>query len=437
MRRGCVCFLAREEVSGHQGQPHGTRKHSSNIGLNKKSMLALLIIVFTLNITYNVLYGDGLFRPFSASDTSGYLNVASLFGEQGIGGLISHPWPPYYWLYPIIISLFETIFGYYYIEAVLLAQIFFIFISALYIFKLTTKMFDETAGLLALVLYIATWEISRWSHFILTDGFFISMFVIALYYSFEALTARSDRAIAASLLLISVMMLLRPTAIIFAVAGVAFMAYNYFKAGKHFRYSAILLLVLLSAFFTYLALPEPESIMHPAGFWSYATESLQEGEIIPGMPEYDFPYGGDFERDPMTSQIYYYISLLGRRCFYFWSIYLAPHSTVHKVFNFLWLGPLFVASIFGIVKAFKVKHIYIYNLFLITNLISYTLFHSLLHIDYDQRYRAFLLAILIVYASYGITSLYNLHSGSLRKIPTMNRIILFCQKAKSRLVINY
>jgi len=160
----------------------------------------------------------------------------------------------------------------------------------------------------------------------------------------------------------------------------------------------------------------------PSFYWDIYSRTLREGVVYSSMEGYVQDVGINVKEDTVPG-FTHYATVIIRRIMHFWSIYTPTHSLRHKVFNILWLVPLFASSLYGFFLSWRDNKTNRYVSYLLAGiLVSYTLFHSLTHIDFDQRYRASILIIVIVYSSFGIVNLYDKYVSKI--------VHAFCSKIK-------
>ncbi len=368
-------------------------------------LLTLTILSFFINIAYNFSMGSS-FMPIPANNTKTFMHHAHAFSTQGFQGLIEEGLPLYYFLYPIFITFMRSIFSGYYTQVILIIQILLFALAAYFIFKITSIITSRPTAFLAAALFVFTWQILRWSHFILPDSINIFLIIFCAYYLILLITTKDLKYISAILIITTVLLLLRPTNILFALITLTVIIIITWKENNKL---AMLLptLIIIPLILLSLTFVDPANHLSPASRFQSFSSDLQEGIVIPGMPQYDISSIHAACKDSFYSTISHYSAVIAKRILYFWSIYHYPFSLFHNALNIFWLGPLFAFAIYGFSNAIKKNAInQQVNLLLIAILLFYTLFHAVTHVDYDMRYRSPLLAFVIIYSSYGITSLY-------------------------------
>ncbi len=371
---------------------------------NKPIILLYLFIILsvTVNFATNFIYGP--FAPLPANDTGFYIRHAEIFLNQGFTSLSNHGLPVYYWGYPLVLSIFMSIFGEGYPIATILFQIILTALTTLSIYSIGKNIFSVTSGLISAGLYVFTWEIFRWSHFILTDALYISLFIITINLCILFSKTKSTGYLLLLFLLSTIIITIRSPAVVLILIIAAVLFSYFFNQRKYRNISAGSVVILITATLLFLlTTSSPESRFSLYWWLDFFTTRMAQGIIISGNPAYDIVFQGDLDRAPLFTKFHFYLSLVLKRLAFFWAIYISPHSLFHKIFNLIWLLPLFGFALLGFINTIKSKIKPSYILCLI--LFAYTIFHALTNIDFDQRYRAPLLTIITIYSGFGISCL--------------------------------
>lgn len=352
----------------------------------------ILLISASLNILFNLSTGEFGSTPANLART--FFHNAHVFHTKGFIGLIEEPYPMYYWLYPVFLSIIRYSLGLQ-SSVVIIIQIFLTSLSSILIYKISALYYNRSTALIAAFLFIMTWQIFRWSHFILNDAIYIFLLLICIYLILLLRSEYNLYYLAPIIIILNLLLFLTPNSIVFIILSTILIAIVLMKQKKYgaISFSVVLLVVPLLFIHSF-----PDSLIR--------LNLIQQGVVVPGIPQYDIGMRTILNNEAISSVVFY-ITVIAKRIIYFWSIYLAPHSTMHRLFNLAWLLPLYGFGIFGIIKIAKQKTSKFFIILTLGLIIGYTVFHSLTSLDYDQRYRAPLLAILTIYASFGLNYFYS------------------------------
>jgi len=404
----------------------GVQKYDFQAIKQNNTVICSLLILLACIVNFGYYYAVGVCK---ATDTVFYLRNASYFLANGFEGLVSQHIPFYYWLYPVFLSMFIKLFGNSYQSYVIVTQVILISVSCLFIYKIGADIFNQNVGLIAALIYIFSWEIFRWAEFVLTDSMYIFLFLACIYYSVKIKKHLDAVSIFILGIMVCLIIMLRPTALVLGIIlgfSIAIMMY------KEKKYKVLLISVgtvsiVVAILLSYSGLGNPNSY-GLSWFKGYFGSLFLKGQVISGMPEYDFKFWGDLSTASLAEKIGYYSLLILRRIIAFWTFYFPKFSFSHNLLSILTVFPVIVFGVFGMIKSTFVKSST--NWMLICLILLYTLFHSMTDIDYDQRYRAPILSLLTIYAAYGVWLTYSKCKPILMRLPKFNRFWVFIDLPK-------
>jgi hypothetical protein len=100
----------------------------------------------------------------------------------------------------------------------------------------------------------------------------------------------------------------------------------------------------------------------------------------------DVPRNFEWSSASFSTQAMFLLHVFLKRMLYFWAVTMPRYSIGHKLFNLLWLLPIWIAGAVGIISALLKKRT-VLTLFPIALIIGYNVFQALIMIDFDFRYR--------------------------------------------------
>ena len=387
----------------------------------KLSYLLGILIFLSLAVNLTMNLADGNLAPFAAVDTGFYTKYANVFMEQGFGGLIGSNLPVYYWGYPVILGILISLCGNSYALVIILLQIILISITTLSIYNIGKNVFSIKAGLLAVVLYVFTWEIFRWAHFVLTDGLYIVLFVNIVNLIILFRQTRSKLYLAILLVLSAMVALLRPTGLLLVLIVAMVVMWDMWK-NRQYKWFLLGCGVILVGGVILISWggAAADNRLSLQWFPHYFAQCMAKGQVIGGCPQYDYVFPGDLGSASLLAKIQFYFVLIVKRIMYFWAVYIGSHSFMHRLFNLCWLGPLFLSAFIGLVQSIREKIRPSYLFWLV--LLAFTIFHALTDIESDQRYRAPLLTLVTIYSGLGLSWLHSVLIERIQKKPAKRSV---------------
>lgn len=370
--------------------------------------LFMQLAFFALN---RVVFHLGPLSP----DSHLYLGVADAIHRTGWAGLQQAHLAFYYWLYPLVLAGFMTLFGTHLVPAVLGFQILLVSAVMPCLYRIGARAFGPRVGLGAAILGALTWETSRWNGFVLTDSLYLVLLVVATDRLLALLTETGWRAGIGFGAACALLTILRPTGGVFVLVGLGFVARHWLRTGRRrwvFAGGAIALALALAIAPSALGGGSRLGL----GFYrDYYAGNLAMGEVIHGMPEYYLPDrgapgGGLIRHLPHDAELF------ARRMAAFWAPVLRRYSPGHKLINGVTLAPLFVLALGGCWRVWRERP-GAGGAFLVVVLGAYTVFHAATEVDFDHRYRTPLVPLVCLLASYGSAGLIRDLRAASRRVP--------------------
>jgi 4-amino-4-deoxy-L-arabinose transferase-like glycosyltransferase len=359
--------------------------------LKNLSPKLIVAIIFLFALSVRLLY----FRYFGihmGSDTARYVDAARvLIDSHGNPlALINIGQPLYFWLYPIIIAILggntALLIGF---------QILLQAIAAVLVYRAGEIAFNRIIGLIAGFIYALFWEIIQWDVYILTDSIFLFLVVALLYTYLLIVTTGHKKYWFPMIGLLIATMLERPHGFIVVII---FAATLFLRLPRRIKPVVIAFACFIAAF--YLLLLDARSVDHNiTDYQGVVSKFYSDGVVIDGRPGYNLPVDNGF----MSMA-----SIFLHRLVAFWFVYPAEFAFSHKLFNAVFLIPLYIFSLYGAVRFWKESRNNRSIIGLVLLFIAlYWFATSLTNVDYDWRLRLPVWPFIILLASYGFVSLHH------------------------------
>ena len=230
------------------------------------------------------------------------------------------------------------------------------------------RMISPRAGLVAGFTHIVLWDAFRWSAYILTDTTY--MFLLTLVVGLVLGSKKMwPVAIIPTVLLLH---LTRPTGLIFLFLLAGWGLYRLKSIPFAVGVLAISLVPLMTTL-THTGMPG-SSLSSPEFAFEHASTVIQDG------------------RQAASG----YISAIPAKVVALYAPFQSGFSGAHLIVNMV-LWPIYVFALVGSVTDFRNRAVQVAML----GILGFTMFHALTWVDYDQRYRAPALILLLIPAAAG------------------------------------
>lgn len=336
------------------------------------------------------------------ADARFYLELAHGLLTQGPAALAAAHVPLHYALYPTLLAGVQAIAGDAYLGPLIALQVMAIALVAPGLYLMVRPTFGELAAGTAAFLAATSWELGRWSVYVLTDAVFVALVVLAAL-AWAALARTPDRLRGLGLVAVSLLVALqRPVGLLHVALGWLVVAGRWWRARAWRPLGGITLGLLLVLGPVAIAALDPGSV-HGVGHagTAFATR-FATGEVIHDMPHLAWPYRGD-PADAVARGAHA-VLLVGRRVLAFWAVGVPGHSWSHHVLDLVGLVPIYFLALVGMVVAGRRRWPGMARHWLLV-LVVVTGFHALTEVDYDHRYRAPALPFLMAFAGVGVAGL--------------------------------
>ena len=395
------------------------------------SILAAIAVFFAVLL---YVQGQGL-----ASDTLTYSNWADKlilfhFNYLEFARKTTSDAPPILYIgWLTVVALFKLVLGSAWMTGIVVLNYCLALLAVWKLLELVAVITRSTFSvLLAGSLILVAYELFNWIHFVLSDTSFMGLSFILyclLCTSFISPTHRNTKSLGLAwghfgvVILLTVALFYRPGGVpLLLVAGLALIFRQSLNRGAQRaslarRGGVLFCLLAATAILVHAYLMKnPES--WPFSFASDAVQKLSanyhRGEVIDGRPETNI-------FNPNSWFDFIHITLT--RFVYFFFFFVKPFSFIHKVGNFVFFVPTYAFAFLAGFKVFQKNRLsaqawwscWIALLWIA----SYALFHSMLRIDYDWRYRLPCMLPLIVMACVGFQAFL---AGSNHSPPVASRV---------------
>jgi 4-amino-4-deoxy-L-arabinose transferase-like glycosyltransferase len=348
--------------------------------------LAIFLLALGIRLLYWQFIGVKL-----GSDSTRYTEAAEAIiqAHGNPTALINMGQPYYFWLYPIVLALLGNVAA-----LVVVFQIFLQSLAAVLLYKAGKLLFNPTTGIVAGFFYVVFWELFQWDVYILTDSIFLFL-VVALLYCYVLLVTKGLKKHGWLMAILLIACILeRPHGLVVSlVFWVALLLRLPRRQQVLFGIMSVIAVVLYVS-----RLSDNSVIQNVDVYHGVVSKFYAEGVVIDGRPAYNIA---------TDSTILGMIKIFLHRSLAFWFVYPIEFSLGHKILNILFLVPLYIFGLFGVVKFWKKedesKRYYIS--FFVLFIVIYASATSLTNVDYDWRLRLPVWPFVIVLASAGFSTL--------------------------------
>ena len=307
--------------------------------------------------------------------------------------------PSFHYLgYPLILSFFMKILPPHWVGwAAIWTQVALGAVSCVFLYHAILLLTSQKRiGLIFALYYCASFEVLYWDHYILTDSFNLSLMVASGAWMIAFFTAKDSPswpALSGVALLSIYLFFTRPTDIVFILINGIFILY-YFIRRLSFKMklgtllvSAVVFCALTIGFYQRVQLTD-----HIRGM---ILSRIEAGQVIEDDAATKIPLTFAWESASSSKKIAFAGKLLAKRLAYFWAIFPGRYSSAHKIYNALWLLPLWVAGLGSLLYALWRKRDRV-TIYLIAIILGYNVFHALTLIDFDFRFRIVTIPFLLM-----------------------------------------
>lgn len=329
----------------------------------------------------------------------------------------AHNYASQYIVFIYLVALMKVLFADMWMQALVVSNIIFNAVTLIILLQLLARVTQQSILLvLATCVYIGSYDIVIWTKFILSDSLYLFISFLFFSTSLSILNkANSNMRFGVSEWLISfsllvICLLTRPTAIPLIVYLVIVTSVSYFairqQSIRKISGVTFVCLVLLSVVATFVIggiMADPSSWPLDAGraAVNYYSERFIEGAVVHDRLE-------TYIAVKPTSLAFAHLTWL--KFINFFVITLDDYSLIHSVYNIFWFSPIYLFSLFAFSELFRKKSVLSVSalvLILLGFLYLYTvaMFTAVTLLDYDHRYRAPVLPILIMLATLGISAM--------------------------------
>jgi hypothetical protein len=348
--------------------------------------IAVLIIHGAVVLTLGVVVSPDSARFSQWADIliANHFNVAAVVDAAGSRNLPAGM----YMLFVTLVGLAKVMAGAQWAMVLVAANLIFDALTAAILVRLVILATRSTAAVLVTIAFwLACFDVVTWVRMPLTDV----PFLLTSFAAFGMLAAPKKRVVLAALLSV-ISLLLRPVGFLWlTLLGTVYLIVS----GRVGRRSVIITGLLLAAvaFIGHTLLvrhPERWPFEMFARSVRWDARSYQRGEVVLQRPETS-------HRPPST--IVDYGAITADRFVHFFAFSAASFSRIHKLANAAYYIPLYLLAIVAAVRP-RDDVTFLCAIFILT----VALWHSLVVVDYDWRYRLPLLPHLIFMAACAIPS---------------------------------
>jgi len=361
--------------------------HFSDKRIEKALPWIVLLLALIVKFSYWAVTGIRF-----GGDSNFYLTITRSFLHLTSG---LAPYPIYYNGYPFFMAIISKIVGFSnLIPVVIGTQIILSAISCVFLFQ-TCKLLSANRiisfGLSAL--YICNFEVLNWDRYILTDSFNLSLVIIMIYMILRWTRLKNKFCLFALWIpfLLITLFFTRPTNLVLISLTIVFVLIQAF--------SPSLKTLTISTFFLCVGLvvlwfPVSQTQFYK-GMSDFSTKNLIRGEVINDSPDQDINQNFQWETASKLKKATFISKVFLKRTVYFWTISLDRYSLSHKILNWVWLFPFFLAGWISMI-ALWLKARSVETFYITVMILAYVVFQSLMIIDFDFRYRIMVMPFLVL-----------------------------------------
>lgn len=367
------------------------------------ALLASLMLVAVLGIQIS-------------ADGKTYYDQAALLTDKGLGTFLGDVLGWSYLGMVSMVALAKALFGEGWAVAMVALNLACLTATGALFGRLVHRLIDGPwLRLIGLVALPACFEVLMWTRFVCSEPLFTLLMLGALAIAVAPLTPRRWALLAGLLLAAS---LWRPTGIVL-VAAIAFAAALPLLAGalerRRGRPSGLPALTIWLGLLLLIALAFAAIMRHPQ-LWpfgplkaqfDYARWSYDLGQVVWGRLE---------TYHPKPTGYLDYLSIALARWGQAFALWAQGHSLAHRLYNILYLGPVFVFSLIALghwalgadrMTAAQARFVSLAG----AAALSFCLLVALLQVEFDWRYRAPALPVFMITALIGA----GLAAGAIRR----------------------
>lgn len=314
----------------------------------------------------------------------------------------------FYIVHISLIALGKSIFG----GSVVPNVVFQILLSGaatLALYFSSTRLFNSAnAGLLTALFFLLWLDCIHWNTVLLSESLFCSIiiFLLAVIIHFKGRLKDFVGIGVLSLFL----MFTRPTSVVVLVGVVVYLLFYYqkdiVKSSKFSRWSLFVLLLLIALAGATLLFQK----------WNFTVDYLTGNVVtymdtLEGKDNYysslqlknDFDYTEKYElavfnmMDFVFHHPIYFLKLAVLKVFYLLSFYRPYYTSIHNLYNAVWLAFIYTGFIYGFIKE-KSKPI---KAFTLTVIITNCALIAISTVDWDNRFFIPMEPVIVLYAGYG------------------------------------
>jgi len=386
----------------------------------------IFVAAFLLRTIYLIWRGP---ENFQASDTSSYEGLSlSLLAGEGYGlGNPSALRPPGY---PLFLAATYWIFG---LKNHIAVQLLHILMGAgipLLLREIGREIKDEPTGTIAAWIGVFQINLIFWTGYILTEGLFIPFLVLTFYLVVRLSKRTTARSLVFAGLAMGALLLIRPSAVPFVALVYLWFAWVRRRQEQKVLFPLCVLvfstaLVMLpwvarnySVFDRFIPLTTGgPRVLHWGIQWNSVDRDRNAVGLTDKIHRTELEMRGEYMRI-FTAYVKEnpgrYLKLMVQKAAVFWSLYFSQWSARHKTVKSVFFGLLFGLSLLGLLSP-RVDPEYA-ALFWI-NFLSATFLVMVTIVDYDNRFRVPVEAILSVTAALGFLRSREIWVGRRRQNP--------------------
>lgn len=360
-------------------------------------------------------------EPILSNDSYFYIRYADDLMNLGFEFYKTTDCPPYYWLFPHVLSIFKSISSQHFpILIFLLNSVCWAFCVLTMYLILNQLNVRKSIQIIGSACFALLPECFQWNQYVLSDTIFMILHMLLTYLTLLLISGSQKNKIYLFYGLVSLTLLFsRPVAFVAVMISFAF-HFLYCILNKRFFHFLKLVTPVILIFVSSLVLfmttektSEKIEDYTASGYANTFTNWFEEGMIIHDRPTYNIEAMKD-----QDNVVAYYLKVFALRFVHFWHPLLKEYSTFHLLVNSITLLPIFVLGWIEIILQLKsliqnkFKSLLTPHVYLIVILLTYTAFHSLTLIDFDHRYRYSHLFISVIFSCLFISRLFKKTSTS-------------------------
>ena len=335
-------------------------------------------------------------EPILSNDSYFYISYADDLMKMGFEFYKTTDCPPYYWLFPHVLSIFKSISSQHFPDLIfLLNSVCWAFCVLSMYLILNQLNIRKSIQIIGSVYFALLPECFQWNQYVLSDTIFMLLHILLSYLTLLLLNGSKKNKVYLFYSAVSLILLYsRPVAFVAVMISFSFLFLYYVLNKQFFLFLKLIIPVVLifsSSLILFKTTEKTSKKMEDytaSGYANTFTNWFEEGMIIHDRPTYNI--------ETMKEQDHvavYYLKVFVLRFVHFWHPFLKEYSTFHLLVNAITLLPIFILGWIEIILQLKsliknkFKSLLTPHVYLIAILLAYTGFHSLTLIDFDHRYR--------------------------------------------------